>query len=324
MRVLFMGASDLGWHCCRAASQAGLELVGIFSIPREFRISWSAAPVRNVVFHDFSDLAEQLSVPLTWITGRLNQPQYVDQVRRLKPDLLLAVGWYYLVPSRIRALVPLGATGIHASLLPKYRGGAPLVWAVLRGERETGVSLFYLDDGVDTGDIIAQRRFPIQATDDISTLVDRARDAAVSLILEYGPQLAARTAPRIPQDHAAATVVPQRTPEDGWIDWGALSASEAYNWVRAQTRPYPGAYTAAGSRLMRVWRAHVGHTDLRDGRLAAGTIGAPVGGSVPVTCADGGVLLLDEVELEGEGDCGPAAEVIARAGLSPSTTLGRR
>jgi methionyl-tRNA formyltransferase len=159
MKIVFMGASELGWECCRRLLEIEQEVVGIFSIPEEFRISWSSEPVRNVRYKSFEDLAKHHSIPLVYVTQKMSSPEYLEALQRLRPDILIVIGWYYLLPRSVRELAPKGAVGIHASLLPKYRGGAPLVWAMINGETEAGVSLFYLNDGVDDGDLIGQSRF---------------------------------------------------------------------------------------------------------------------------------------------------------------------
>src|SRR6266850_7759404 len=98
MRILFLGASEIGWECCRTLLEEKHSVVGIFSIPPEFRISWSSAPVVNVRFRRFDDLAEQYQVPLTYVTTRMSDPKIAKSVRRLNPDLILVIGWYYMVP----------------------------------------------------------------------------------------------------------------------------------------------------------------------------------------------------------------------------------
>jgi methionyl-tRNA formyltransferase len=156
MRIIFMGASEIGWECCKLLFEQGKNIVGIFSIRKEFIISWSKSPVTNVRFRNFEDLSQQYHSPIIYVTHKLTDPYYQRILIDLKPDILIVIGWYYMIPRSIRYIATYGAIGIHASILPKYRGGAPLVWAIINGETKTGVTLFYLEDGVDDGDIIAQ------------------------------------------------------------------------------------------------------------------------------------------------------------------------
>lgn len=298
MRVVFMGASELGWECCRELCSLPVEVVGIFSIPQQFRISWSPTPVNNVQFRSFEDLAATHGVPLTYVTTKMSDPAYINELERLRPDLVLVIGWYYIVPRSLRKIPRLGTVGIHAALLPKYRGGAPLVWALINGETQAGVSLFYFEDGVDNGDVIGQRAFPLEGEDDIAHVLQKATAASIDLVRTYIPLLAEERAPRIGQDHSEATTMPQRRPEDGIIDWHGLTATQVYNWVRAQTRPYPGAFTYLQKERVTIWRSSI--CDIQSDAATPGTLATQVPGhddALGVWCASGTMLLVEEVGL---------------------------
>lgn len=296
MRIVFMGATELGWNCCRTLFDIKQQVVGIFSIPQQFRISWSQTPVNNVQYKSFEDLAAENSIPLIFVKGKMSEPEYADALRTMRPDIILVVGWYYILPRSLRQLAPLGAAGLHASLLPKYRGGAPLVWATINGEAETGVTFFHFADGVDDGDIIGQAKFQIDFADDIASLLEKASEGSIRLLREYVPMLAANTAPRKVQDHSQATSVPQRKPEDGLIKWDQLSARQAYDWVRAQTDPYPGAFTFLDQEKVTIWKStpsEVGPVN----NLAPGSIIRDHAGDLRVCCADGRALTIKEIGL---------------------------
>jgi len=298
MRIVFMGATELGWNCCRTLQEIGQEVVGIFSIPQEFRISWSAQPVTNVQYKCFEDLAAAHSTPLIYVTGKMSDPEYGRALSELQPDVIIVVGWYYMLPASLRKLAPLGAAGLHASLLPRYRGGAPLVWATINGDTETGVTFFHFADGVDDGDIIGQARFNIDFADDIADLVHKASQVSVKLISEYVPLLAQGAEPRVPQDHGQATFVSQRKPEDGIINWNALSSKQAYDWVRAQTRPYPGAFTFLEQERVTIWKAALDNgSDVASGPAGSVVIGPSLEG-FGVRCADGRLVIVNEIGLE--------------------------
>jgi methionyl-tRNA formyltransferase len=293
----------------------GQEVVGIFSIPREFRISWSATSVSNVQYKGFEGLAERQSIPLIYVEKKMSDPEYKEWLQRLRPDILIVVGWYYMLPRSLRDLAPLGAVGLHASLLPKYRGGAPLVWAVINGETRAGVSLFHFGDGVDEGDLIGQADFDIAVEDDIADVLNKASQASVSLVHEFVPLLGTGKASRIRQDHSHATTVPQRRPEDGRIDWSAGTAKQIYDWVRAQTRPYPGAFTALGQEKITIWKASIASVSTRHavlpGSIRVGGAAAP--DAFGVSCADASVLWVREVGLEDGTTMTGADFVAARA-----------
>jgi methionyl-tRNA formyltransferase len=255
MRVVFFGATDLGYHCCKAIIDNGHNVAGIFTIAQEFKISYSPnGPVKNYLFADFHSLGREYGIPVYTINGDLKD--HYEQLKSLEPDLLIAIGWYYMIPDRMLALASKGGFGAHASLLPKYRGNAPLVWAMINGEVETGVSLFYFADGVDTGDIIGQEKFEIDDSDTISDLLEKTKKAAIKLLKEYLPKVANDTAPRIPQDHSQATVFPKRSPEDGLIDW-SWDSKRIRNFIRAQTKPYPGAFSYINGKKVIFWDADV-------------------------------------------------------------------
>ena len=255
MRIVFFGASRLGYACCEHLISLGHDIVGLFTVPRQFAISYSpGAPVTNVLHRDFHALGEQHGLPVITVTGKMSE--YADALRAWSPDLLVAIGWYHMIPRALREIAPRGCIGIHGSLLPRYRGGAPLVWAMIDGESETGVSLFHFADGVDDGDIIGQQAFPIGARETIADLLDKAERASLELLARFVPMIADGSAPRIVQDHHAATTRPQRSPDDGRIDW-EWDAARIDRFIRAQTRPYPGAFTEVGDKRVHIWSADV-------------------------------------------------------------------
>lgn len=255
MKVAFIGASKFGLRCLeKVANTPHCELVGIVTNRETFSISYSATAVKNVLHSDFKPIAEQLGAPVYVMQEKMTETGLCSQLLSWKPDLILVVGWYHMVPKAIRSIAP--AVGLHASLLPDYSGGAPLVWAMIHGEEKTGISMFYLDEGVDSGPLIGQAEEQISKTDTIATLYARIEDRGLELLEKYLPQLAAGTAPKVLQDESRRRVFPQRSPEDGLIDW-SLSATQVYDFIRAQTRPYPGAFTVLQNSILRIWSVRI-------------------------------------------------------------------
>lgn len=255
MRIIFFGATELGKTCCKSIIDKNLaEVAAIFTIPVEFNISYSNKPVKNVNFADFHELGNQYNIPVFEVTDKINS--YREEIEKFKPDFLLVIGWYYMIPKTIREIAPKGCAGVHASLLPKYRGGAPLVWAIINGEKETGVTFFYFDEGVDSGDIIAQIKFTIDEQDTIKNLLQKTELHTFELIAEFIPKIECGTAPRIKQNKSQATIYKQRSPEDGQIDW-SLDIKQIKNFIRAQTKPYPGAFTFINGKKITIWDADV-------------------------------------------------------------------
>lgn len=307
-RTVFVGAVEEGRRCLEAMLAWGEPFAGFVTLKEEVARETSGAV-------PFDDLAERHGVPLLKVRD-LNHPNNVERLRAMSPDLLLVIGWTRLIGPEILKLPRLGCIGFHASLLPRYRGRAPVNWAIINGETETGNSMFFLDGGVDTGDLIAQRRIPIAASDTCATLYEKVAASAVEMLRENLPLLKEGRAPRTPQDHALATVMPRRRPEDGLIDWEKDSAA-LDRWVRALTHPYPGAFTQEGGRRVLVWRA----SRREGGGGAPGEVTALSSRGVDVATGGGGVLRLESIQFEGQ-DERPAAEVAEAAAWRPGLRLG--
>ncbi len=189
-----------------------------------------------------------------------------------------------------------GVFGMHPTLLPRHRGRAPIPWAILTGLARTGVTLFEIVDATaDSGSIVGQVVVDIAPDETATTLFARLADAHVELTREFLPQLLARTAPRVPQDPSRASTWQRRTPADGIIDW-ETRAPYLSDWVRAQTRPYPGAFTYIGDEKVIVWAARA--VVLVQG-AAPGTI-VELGAEGPVVACGEGGLVLEEIQTSGE------------------------
>ena len=175
---------------------------------------------------------------------------FLDQVRALAPDVLFVWSYSMLLPPAVTALAAKGAFNIHSGILPEYRGGHVVNWAILNGERESASTLHYIDAGVDTGDVIAEERFPIDFRDDVASVQLKLKAAGIALITRWWPAIEKGTAPRTPQDATRARYYRLRTPEDGRIDW-SQSNVQIYNLVRALVAPWPGAFTDVnGTRVV--------------------------------------------------------------------------
>ncbi|MBL7920246.1 MAG: methionyl-tRNA formyltransferase [Bacteroidia bacterium] len=258
MRIVFFGASELGFDCCNMLVQEGHHVVGILTLPSSFNIKYKdevqSKEVKNVLFKDFNYFKQEHNIPVESVTGKMSE--YVERVERWNPELIIVIGWYFMIPQKIMNLPSKGVVAIHASLLPKYRGNAPLVWAMINGEKETGVSFFYISDGVDEGDIIKQEKFEITEDDTILNVLKKTSQASLKVLKECVPLLAAGTSKRIKQDHSQATLFPKRSPEDGLIDW-SWSPNKIKNFIRAQTKPYPGAFTIINGKKITIWDASI-------------------------------------------------------------------
>lgn len=286
MRVIFVGSSSFGMRCLGAITRLpGISVVGVITNPKTFGISYSEKPVTNLLHADFIEWSVAHTVPCYEMQSNMREPALEGWVRSLEPRLFVVVGWYHLLPKSLRDVAP--AVGLHASLLPDYCGGAPLVWAMINGETRTGITLFELADGVDDGDVYGQRSEAIRDDDTIATLYRRIEGHGIDLLGDVLPRIAAGDIAPRPQPIIGRRVFPQRSPEDGQICWNK-SAAEIDRFVRAQTKPYPGAFTTLDGVRMTIWSSRVVESnDLSDpGKIERS------GASYLVGCASGKLELV--------------------------------
>jgi len=223
----------------------------IFSIPEEFNISYSNQKIKNSNHANIKGIADKYKIDYYEIDSCKEKRllNYKNLIRDLNLDLILVLGWYYMIPEEIINFPKHGTWGIHASLLPKYAGGAPLNWAIINGEEKTGVTLFRLDNGVDSGDIIEQKEFSIEFEDSIKDVYKKATIASKEMLSDALGNI--ENVRFIPQKKSEIEIYPQRKPNDGQIDL-TKNSIELYNFIRAQSTPYPGAYikTIDGKKLI--------------------------------------------------------------------------
>jgi methionyl-tRNA formyltransferase len=249
-------------------------------------------PNESQWFTRVADVAEELGLP--WIApADVNAPDVVARIGALSPDFLFSFYCRRMLKAPLLALARRGALNMHGSLLPRYRGRAPVNWAVLRGEKHTGATLHYMSEKPDAGDIVAQQSVPILPDDTAREVFDKVTLAAEICLDAALPGLLAGTAPRRPNDVASGSYCPGRTPEDGRIDWGA-GAVDIHNLVRAVAPPYPGASTSLGGVQARVLATRVVDTAAprRKPTLA-------IGDEMIASCGGGGTLRIVDLELDG-------------------------
>ncbi|WP_323592766.1 methionyl-tRNA formyltransferase [Aliarcobacter butzleri] len=237
----------------------------IFSIPQEFNISYSDKKVKNINYSNLKEIADIYNIPyyeIDSINGTKTK-DYEPIIKELNLDLILVLGWYYMLPKSTRELSKYGAWGIHASLLPKYAGGAPLNWAIINGEKETGVTLFRMGDGIDDGDIIAQEAFSIDYKDTIKEVYDKATIISKQILTKVLNNI--ENVRFSPQDKSKIEVYSQRSPKDGIIDWHQ-SAKSIYDFIRAQTIPYPCAFSTINNEIVKIIDCNVVELNSQDYR----------------------------------------------------------
>jgi methionyl-tRNA formyltransferase len=255
MELLFIGATTFGLKCLKLLSKMeSVKVKGIISNDQTFKISYNAKGVTNYLYADFDTFATENNIPFYRLKESMREQGIADFIRSCAPDFCIVAGWYHKIPKEYLNLLKFA--GLHASLLPDYSGGAPLVWALINGEKKTGITFFLLDEGVDSGDIIGQKEVEIEEDDNIRTLYEKIELLGLDLLTEYIPKIADGTAVYKRQDHSKRRAFPQRKPEDGLINWD-WSTRQIKNFIRAQTKPYPGAYTLIQGKKITIWEADV-------------------------------------------------------------------
>jgi len=225
---------------------------------------------------------------------KVRDAQFVAQIKELSPDLIVVVAFGQILPRSLLDIPAYGCVNVHASLLPFYRGAAPINWVLINGETETGVTIMLLDEGMDTGDMLRQEKLSIMPTDTVATLHDRLAQSGARLLGEALDQRGSAGWTRLPQDHAKATYAPLLKKEDGLILW-QKSAREILNQIHGMN-PWPGCFTYFNGKLLKVFAAEIGDQE------AKGTPGSIIEISESgITMATGtGALILKEILLEGK------------------------
>jgi methionyl-tRNA formyltransferase len=252
----------------------------------------SDEPDPRSAFGSISAFCERAGIPLT----TASEPDDISTIlERHGVDFLFVCGWYRLLPERLLARLAGGAMGIHHSLLPRYKGGAPLVWAIINGETEVGSSLFLFSGAMDAGDLFLQVRTPLSSQDTIATVSSRLEAMMIEELSKAWPDiLSGRHAPT-PQNFSDSTFCAQRTSDDGAIDW-TKPAGMLYNFIRAQSAPYPGAFTYLWGKKLTIRSATV------FGYPCFGPPGQVVlieGHRPVIACGEDTALILNDVVLDG-------------------------
>jgi methionyl-tRNA formyltransferase len=215
-------------------------------------------------------------------------------------ELVIAVSWRYLIPPSVHRRPGLQAVVFHDALLPRYRGFAPVSWAILNGETETGATLFHLSDEVDSGDIIDQVAIPLGPDETVAEAMEAVTRAYLDLLERNLEPLKAGKAARRPQDHSAATYCAKRLPEDNRIAW-EWPARRIHDFIRGLTRPYQGAFTTFEGRRLTIWKARPWPAHRYVGNIP-GAVAEILPGRGPLVLTGSEPLLLERVEPEGAGE----------------------
>jgi methionyl-tRNA formyltransferase/glycosyltransferase involved in cell wall biosynthesis len=267
-------------------------------------------PGEQIWFQSVAELARRHNIPVH-TPASVNTPEWIERIRALKPDLILSFYYRNLISPEILALPRLGAFNMHGSLLPKYRGRAPVNWAIIQGERKTGVTLHHMTARADAGDIVDQEAVTIGARENVHEVFAKVTIAARKLLARRLADLTRGTAPRRAQDESQASTCARRGPEDGRIDW-TLSADAIFNLIRAVTHPYPGAFTEIAGRRLYIWWA-------LPQKAGKGTPGEVLAVAPPRIATGKGSLELLRVQWQGEEEMDAT---VALSGLRAGQAIG--
>jgi methionyl-tRNA formyltransferase len=254
LRIIFMGTAGLACASLEAlAQQPGFDIAAVVTQP-------DRPKGRSLQFHPSPVKASAEQQHLRVLQPeRARDDAFIRELQSLHPELIVVAAYGQILPASLLAIPPFGCLNVHTSLLPKYRGAAPIQWAILEDEAETGVTIMKMDPGLDTGDILTQEKTPISPQDDAQTLHDRLAALGARLLVKtIAEYVAGRIVPR-PQPATGATYARKITKEDGLLDW-TQPAQTLHNRIRAFT-PWPGAFTHLTAQpaplLLKLWRAQV-------------------------------------------------------------------
>lgn len=301
MRAIFMGTPDFSVPVLTAMKEAGHDMLAAVTQPDKPKGRGKEMQMTPV-----KAKALELGIPVLQ-PKRVRDPEFVEQLRELKPDVMVVVAFGQILTKEVLEVPKYGCINVHASLLPMYRGAAPIQYVILNGEKETGVTTMFMDEGLDTGDMLLKTVVPITADETGGTLHDKLSAAGAELLIRTLEQMEAGTLQRIPQTGETCYVGTLKK-SMGEIDW-SRPAEELERQVRG-LNPWPSAYTFLNGKTLKIWKAEVLHTEavssqeaeepeaLAD-RKSCGSVIVISRDSIQVQTGDG-ILAIRELQLEGK------------------------
>ena len=279
MRIVYIGAVDFSYHCLDTVLKKGGNVVGVVTTSKAKHYS---------DYRDLSPLAKRHDIPLHYFTN-INEVETVEWVRRRSPDITFCWGISQLIKPELLSVAPMGILGAHPTLLPQNRGRHPLIWTLVLGLKETGLTFFFMDEGADSGPILSQRRATIGRSDDASSLYNKIKKSADIQISEFLPKLESGNYSTVRQNETLANYWRKRCQKDGLIDW-RMSSKAILALIKALTKPYPGAEFSYRGQNITAWAAeHFGESapmNLESGRIIMVQDNCPT-----IKCYDGAVTI---------------------------------
>ena len=307
--IVFMGTPDFAVPSLKALHRSRHNVIHVVTQPDRPK-----GRGRKIVPPPVKAAAKGFGYPVVQ-PSKVKTDSFIEAFSQWQPDVLAVAAYGHILPKTILEIPAIGCINVHASVLPKYRGAAPIQWAIINGETETGVTTMLMDVGMDTGDILLTATEAILPDDTAATLQDRLANLGADLLIDTLDRLADGRLTPTPQDHSQATVAPMLKKTDGRIDW-TQSAAAIANRIRGMT-PWPGAFTYLDGKLLKIYRAAPA---LSDAAAAPGTVVAGFEDELRVTTGDGALAVL---ELQGEsGKRLTAKEFLRGHPIAPGTVLG--
>ena len=309
LRLVFMGTPEFACPTLQKLIERNEQIVAVVSQPDrpKGRGQQLAAPPVKL-------LAERHGIPVLQPL-KVRAPEFIDTLRELAPDLIVVIAFGQILPKALLDIPRHGCINVHASLLPRYRGAAPINWCIINGERETGITTMQMDVGLDTGDMLVKKAIPIDPEENSSSLHDRLAVLGADALAETLDLLVAGKLVPEKQDDALTCYAPMMKKETGLIDWSREPLA-VKNLVRGVT-PWPGAYSNMDGKTVKIFRVSIGSA-----ADTPGTVLRADRQGLEVACGSGS-LLLDELQLEGRKRL-PAAEFLSGCKVVPGTVLGAK
>ena len=298
-RCVLFAYHDMGYACMRELIDMGAPIAALFT--------HRDTVGEEVWWRPCDELARDHAIPVFTIEEL--DHQWTERIVAMQPAVIYSFFYRKLLPEEILKSASIGAFNLHPSLLPKYRGRAPVNWMIINGEQQAGVTLHHMVARADAGDIVAQRRIEIDERDTAITLCRKLVPLGAAVIREYHPMIIAGRAPSRAQNLAEGSYFGRRRPEDGRIEWN-WPARRIFNLIRGVTHPYPGAFCFAGQRKLMVWEARVAHDTGARGRCGE-LIGYRSSGEIEVAAGTGSLFIV-RAQFEGDAEA-DAASVLPNA-----------
>jgi methionyl-tRNA formyltransferase len=291
MKIVFMGTPDFSVGALEAIIEAGYEVTAVVTQPDRPK-----GRSRQLQMPPVKECALKHGIPV-FQPVRLRVPEAVTQLREYPADIYVVAAFGQILSEEVLSIPKYGCINIHASLLPAYRGSAPIQRVIMDGMKQTGITIMQMDKGIDTGDIIMQEPVEIMDSDTGGSLFDRLSVTGAGMIVKVLREIEAGTAVRTRQDESRASYAGMLQKSEGLIKWERTSA-ETERLIRALD-PWPSAYTYLGGRMLKIWRSCIAEQGMSAGRQAPGTVAGVDEDAIYVTTGDG-CLRVTEVQLEGK------------------------